>query len=83
MIRLHCALYTIPTRRPLWMRIWVRLQIAWLEHRLDCLVDERADYQAVADMPGSEFKLGEQYLANCETQERELKSRIAVLGVLR
>jgi hypothetical protein len=83
MIRLHCALYTIPTRRPLWMRIWVRLQLRLLRSKLECLVDERADYQAVADMPGSEFKLGEQYLANCAKQERELKSRIAVLEVLR
>lgn len=82
MIRLHCARYTIPTRRPLWMRLWVRLQIAWLQHKLDCLLDERTGYQQAADMPGSEFKLGPQYLANCAKQERELKSRIAVLEVL-
>lgn len=83
MSRLHCATYVIPTRRPLWMRLWVRLQLRVLRGQLECLVDERAGYQQAAEMPGSEFKLGEQYLANCAKQERELKSRIAVLEVMR
>lgn len=82
MIRLHCARYTIPTRRPLWMRLWTRLQLRVLREQLQCLTDEREGYLQAASMPGSEFKLGERYLDNCEQQERELRGRIAMLEVL-
>jgi hypothetical protein len=83
MIRLHCALYTIPTRRPLWMRLWTRYQLRRLRGQLECLQEERDGYLEVASMPGSEFKLGPQYLANCAEQESQLKARIAMLEVLR
>lgn len=82
MSRLHSATYVIPTRRPLWMRLWVRLQLSVLRGQLECLVDERAGYQLAASMPETKFKLGPQYLENCATQERELNARIAVLEVL-
>lgn len=82
MNRLRCARYVIPTRRPLWQRLiyWLHLRI--LRNQLECLQDERDGYLEAASMPGSEFRLGEAYLANCAKQERELKARIAVLEVL-
>jgi hypothetical protein len=82
MSRLHCALYTIPLHRPWWQRVWIWLQLRNLRAKLECLQDERDGYVEAASMPGSEFKLGEKYLANCAEQESELKARIAVLEVL-
>lgn len=82
MIRLHCALYTIPLHRPWWQRLLTWLELRSLRSKLKCLQDERDGYLEVASMPGSEFKLGEKYIANCAQQESELKARIAVLEVL-
>lgn len=82
MIRLHCARYTIPLHRPWWQRLLTWLELRSLRSKLECLQDERDGYLEVASMPGSEFQLGEKYLANCAKQESELKARIAVLEVL-
>ena len=76
MIRLHCARYTIPTRRPIWMRLWVRLQLAWCRWRIKCLQDERDNYEAAG------FPLGPIYIINSEHQERDLRNRIGVLECL-
>lgn len=75
MSRLHCARYVIPLHRPWWSTAWRALQLAWLRHRLGCIVDEREGYLAAG------MTLGEQYLANGAEQERELKARIALLEV--
>ena len=75
MSRLHCARYTIPTHRPWWSTAWRALQLAWLRHRLDCVVDEREGYLAAG------MALGEKYLANSAESERDLKARIALLEV--
>ncbi len=76
MIRLHSATYTIPTRRPLWMRLWVRLQLAYLRWCLRSLIDERDGYER-AGVP-----LGPIYIINSEHQERDLRNRIGVLECL-
>lgn len=73
MSRLHCARYTIPTHRPWWSLAWRALQRRWLQNRLDCVVEERANYIA-AGVP-----LGPQYIANSEAQERDFRSRLAIL----
>lgn len=79
---LYSARFTIPTRRPLLARVWYWWRIRTLTEQLRCLQQERDSYQAAADAPGSEFKLGPQYLANCAQQEKELKAQISMLEVL-
>ena len=60
-------------RRNVLVRAW-RAVVLWkLRHDLECLQAEREGYQA-AGVP-----LGAQYLANCADQERDLRSRIAML----
>ena len=76
------ARYTIPTRMPLWQRLWNLYQLHRLREQLKCLQDERDGYLQAATMPGSEFKLGPKYLENCAEQERQLQARIAVLEVM-
>lgn len=75
MSRLHCARYVIPLHRPWWSTAWRALQLAWLRHRLACVVDERDGYLQAG------MALGEQYLANSKKQEDELKGRISLLEI--
>lgn len=49
-----------------------RIRKAWLHHCLTCLVSERAQY--VANGAASSG-----YITNCEYQEFDLRSRIALL----
>lgn len=81
MSRLHCARYVIPLHRPWWERAWRALQLWSLRSKLAVLQGERDGYLEIARMPGSQLKLGEQYLANCAEQEGDLKARIAVLEI--
>lgn len=81
MSRLHCARYVIPLHRPWWSTAWRALQRRWLQHRLDCVVDEFEENKAVAALPGSNLKLGEQYVANCTEQIADLRQRLALLEV--
>lgn len=76
MSRLYCARYVIPTRQPLWRRLWLRIDLAWCRWRLQCLIDERDGYERAG------VKVGPIYLINCEHMERELRSRIGVLECL-
>ena len=76
MSRLHCARYSIPTRRPLWQRILTRIDLAWSRWRLQCLIDEREGYERAG------VRLGPLYIINSEHMERDLRSRIGVLEIL-
>lgn len=75
MSRLHCARYVIPTHRPWWSVAWRALQRAWLQHRLQCVVDERQGYLDAG------IAMGPGYLANCELQIADLRQRLALLEV--
>ncbi len=75
MSRLHCAKYVIPLHRPWWAVAWRALELAWLRHRLACVVDERENYLDAG------MTLGEQYLANCEKQIKDFEGRISLLEV--
>lgn len=56
MSRLHCARYTIPLHRPWWSRAWRATQRAWLQHRLQCVVDERQGYLANCERQITDFR---------------------------
>lgn len=73
MTRLNCSSYTIPTRRSLWQRIALRLELAWCRWRLQCIVDEREGYERAG------VQMGPLYIINCEHMERDLRSRIGLL----
>lgn len=67
-----------PKRPRNWIaRAWRRIVLAVLREELDCIVAEREAYQVAATARG--YLLGAQYLANCADQERDLRSRIAML----
>lgn len=76
MTRLHSALYVIPTRRPWWQCIGLRIELAWCRWRLRCLMDEYEAYLA------SGYPLGPGYIINCELQASELRQRIAMLEIV-
>ncbi len=87
MNRLHCARYTIPTRRSPLQRLVRAIELAYLRWCLRSVVDERDGYlkaeeQARAEL-GDAFEpiVGPEYLANSKKQEDELNARIALLEV--
>lgn len=50
-----------------------RLMLVWLKWKLACLQNEQRQYVETG------FPVGPLYLANCEEQEFDLRSRISVL----
>lgn len=81
MSRLNCARYVIPLHRPWWERAWRAMKLWALRDALTTLQSERDGYLEVAAMPGSKLKVGEQYLANCAEQEKQLRGRISLLEI--
>lgn len=77
MSRLYDACHVIPTHRPLWQRAVLRVHLAYLRWCLRAVIEEREGYVRAG------LVLGPQYAANSARQEDELRSRIAVLEVLR
>lgn len=74
------AVRCAPRRRlSLIVRAWRWLRRRELQSKLDALISERTGYQAVATSRG--VTLGRQYLSACAEQERDLRSRIAMLEV--
>lgn len=81
MTRLHCAKYVIPLHRPWWERAWRWIHLAWLKSCLECVAFDLERNTAVANMPGSNLKLGPSYLAKSNAQIKEFKARIALLEI--
>lgn len=75
MSRLHSATYVIPLHRPWWSAAWRTLQLRWLRHQRQCVIDEVEGYL------DAEVKLGPDYVRNCSEQIADYDSRIALLEV--
>jgi len=67
----------IRTRRPWWERLWIDLQVAYLQWCEDCVREERESYLEAAKYGGP--PLGPAYLANSYAQEESLRVRVALL----
>ncbi len=75
MSRLHCARYVIPLHRPWWSVAWRALQLRWLRHCRQSVIEERDGYIAKG------MRVGEKYLANCAAAVARYDAQIALLEI--